>query len=68
MKTQGTTEKAKKWWKNTDFSEIEKITGYKPSDFSPENGYEEFVRAADEWWEEKTDKEKRELYEKYNKN
>lgn len=38
------------WWGNTDFREMERITGLRQSDFNPEAGYQAFVDACDEWW------------------
>jgi hypothetical protein len=53
------------WWGASDFREMERITGYRQSDFNPEDGYQAFVDACDKWWSENRDDEKIELYEKY---
>ncbi|MFS2717026.1 hypothetical protein AAH068_19150 [Bacteroides uniformis] len=37
------------WWENTDFPTMERITGCRQTDFSPEDGYQEFVDACNEW-------------------
>lgn len=42
---------AEDWWAGTDFPQMERITGYRQDDFSPEEGYQEFVDACNKWWE-----------------
>ena len=44
-------DKANDWWGSLGFEDMEKITGYSQADFSPEDGYQEFVDACDAWWE-----------------
>ena len=39
------------WWNNTPFWLMENITGYRQDDFSPEDGYQDFVDACDTWWD-----------------
>jgi hypothetical protein len=51
-----------KWFQNADFPTMEKITGYRQSDFSPEDGYQDFVDACEDWWGELSTEEKREIY------
>jgi hypothetical protein len=50
------------WWGNCGFREMEFITGFKMTDFDPEDGYQEFVDACDEWWNELPFSEKKEYY------
>ena len=57
---------ANRWWNETDFSQMERITGFRQSDFDPEDGYQEFVDACDTWWEQLEHEEKTELWETYN--
>jgi hypothetical protein len=38
------------WWGAQGFREMEKITGLRQRDFSPEDGYQDFVDACDAWW------------------
>jgi hypothetical protein len=44
-------DKAQEWWGLTDFETMERITGYSQADFSPEDGYQDFVDACDAWWD-----------------
>jgi len=46
------------WWGNCGFREMEMITGFQMTDFDPEDGYQEFVDACDEWWDKLPLKEK----------
>lgn len=50
------------WWGDCSFGEMEKITGFRMSDFDPEDGYQEFVDVCDEWWNKLSFGEKKELY------
>ncbi len=52
----------KEWWGGTEFREMERITGYRQIDFSPDEGYQEFVDACHEWWNGKTTDEKISVY------
>jgi hypothetical protein len=38
------------WWNSTDYWQMENITHLRREDFDPEDGYQEFVDACDEWW------------------
>ena len=38
------------WWNSTDYWQMENITNLCREDFDPEDGYQEFVDACDEWW------------------
>lgn len=46
-----TREMVEDWWGQTDFKQMETITGYCQDDFPPDEGYQDFVDACDEWWE-----------------
>ncbi len=50
------------WWGAADFKAMERITGYRQIDFSPEEGYQAFVDACHEWWNGKTTDEKISFY------
>ena len=50
------------WWADSSFREMEKITGFRMTDFNSEDGYQEFVDACDEWWNKLSFGEKKELY------
>jgi hypothetical protein len=53
------------WWSHTEFWEMEQITGYKQDDFDPEDGYQDFVDACDEWWEKQSYSNKIYLYNQF---
>jgi hypothetical protein len=38
------------WWGTTCFKEMEQITGYRQSDFSSDDGFQDFVDACDAFW------------------
>jgi hypothetical protein len=54
------------WWNETDFSHMERITGFRQSDFDPADGCQAFVDACDTWWDELDTEEKTEIWMKYN--
>lgn len=55
-------ERMESWWGNADFKAMEQITGYRQDDFSPEDGYQEFVDACNDWWKKKNYEARREVY------
>lgn len=61
-----TLKKIQNWWQNCDFLLMEEITGFKQTDFNPEDGYQEFVDACDNWWKEKSISEKLKIYKEFN--
>ena len=54
------------WWNSVEFGIMEKITGYRQSDFDPAEGYQAFVDACNECWENFSKKEKLRIWENYN--
>ena len=50
------------WWEETDFREMERITGYRQPDFDPDEGYQAFVDTCNSWWNGKTTDEKITIY------
>lgn len=44
------TEEVDSWWGKTEFKEMEGITRYRQDDFSPEDGYQDFVDACETFW------------------
>lgn len=54
------------WWGDTDFPTMESVTGYRQDDFSPEDGYQDFVDACNEWWKAKSYDEKRAIFKEHN--
>ena len=55
------------WWENTDFPTMERITGCRQTDFSPEDGYQEFVDACNEWWNELPALEKKKVWKRHSR-
>ena len=51
-----------KWFKECDFATMEKITGYKQSDFSSDDGYQDFVDACEAWWDKLNTEDRKEIY------
>ena len=50
------------WWGQTDFREMEKITRLRQLDFSPEDGYQDFVDVCDNWWDGLSKEYKQDVY------
>ena len=57
-----TEKKLNEWWIQTDFKEMQIITRYRQLDFSPEDGYQDFVDACDSWWDDLSKEEKQYIY------
>ena len=64
--TQITPIALQEWWDSLPFKAMTRITRYEPTDFNPEEGYQDFVDACDDYWENLTDEEKIHLYNEYN--
>ena len=54
------------WWGLCDFKTMEFVTGYCQHTFSPEDGYQAFVEAGDEYWNKLNCKQKLSLYREFN--
>ena len=54
--------KAEEWWGETDFRDMERVTGYYQLDFDPEDGYQAFVDTCNEWWDGETTDDKITIY------
>jgi hypothetical protein len=54
-----------KWWNSSDFITMEKITRFRQFDFDPDEGYQAFVDACDEFWENLSTEDKKEIWEEY---
>jgi hypothetical protein len=61
-----TTAQLDEWWGNCDFRTMEFVTGYSQGLFSPEDGYQDFVDACDEYWNNLKYSAKLALYKEYN--
>ena len=55
-----------KWWCETDFSQMELITGFRQTDFDAEDGYQDFIDACDTFWNQLDEEEKRIFHKLYN--
>jgi len=42
---------AEKWWRESAFAKMERVTGYRQSDFDPEDGCQAFIDACEKWWD-----------------
>lgn len=49
---------AQQWWGESDFRTMERLTGYRQGDFDPEDGYQDFVDACNNWWNALSTEEK----------
>jgi hypothetical protein len=54
------------WWATASFETMEEITGFRMIDFSPEDDYQEFVEACNDWWNWLTLYNKTIYYQMYN--
>jgi len=57
---------AKRWWKEADFRQMALITGFRQYEFNPEDGYQEFVDACDNYWDLLDRDEKIRIWREYN--
>jgi len=62
----GALAEAKKWWGGTDFRQMAIITGFRQYEFNPDDGYQEFVDACDNYWHDLNDIEKINIYNEFN--
>lgn len=53
------------WWEQLPFDTMEEITGLNKTDYDPADGSQAFVDACDEWWYNKTDKQKLHIWKQY---
>ncbi|MDR1543421.1 MAG: hypothetical protein LBS50_03220 [Prevotellaceae bacterium] len=50
------------WFQSLDFPTMERLTHLRQSNFSHENGYQDFVDACEQWWQETPHAEKEYIY------
>ena len=53
------------WWGSLDFKEMERISGFRQDVFSPEDGYQDFVDACNNWWRRQGYKGQRSIWTTY---
>lgn len=58
MKKRFNVTTANEWWDTCDFKTMEIVSGYRQDDFSPEDGYQDFVDTCNNWWDSLEDDEK----------
>lgn len=58
-------QRVEEWWSQADFQEMERITGYHQSDFDPDEGFQDFVDACEEWWCKQSIEEKINIWREY---
>ena len=54
------------WWNELEFEHLIRITGYHPTDFNPEDGYQDFVDACNDYWEKLSYEDKLSHYNEFN--
>ena len=54
-----------KWWNETDFLQMEQITGFRQTDFDSEDGFQDFVDACNTFWNQLNEEEKTKIREEY---
>lgn len=54
------------WWNELGFEHLIRITGYHPTDFNPEDGYQDFVDACNDYWEKLSYEDKLSHYNEFN--
>ncbi|MDR1202692.1 MAG: hypothetical protein LBL58_13850 [Tannerellaceae bacterium] len=54
------------WFKGLGPLMLEKITGYRQTNFSSEDNYRDFVNAYENWWNSQPNSYRKEIYEQYN--
>ena len=59
------SQKYNEWFGNLDFRSLERVTGFVQTDYSPEDGYQDFVDACEDWWADLTPSQRKEVYESH---
>jgi hypothetical protein len=61
-----TTKQLNEWFNSLDFVTMERITRLRQSEFSPNDGYQDFVETCEQWWKDTQQVEKEYIYNTYN--
>ena len=61
-----TTKQLDEWFNSLDFVTMERITRLRQSEFSPKDGYQDFVDACEYWWKNTQQVEKEYIYNTHN--
>lgn len=51
------------WWNDSEFALMKKITGFRQTDFSPDDGYQDFVDTCHKYWAGLSNEEKNKYLE-----
>lgn len=54
---------AERWWEQTQFRVMERVTGLRETDYPDEDGSAAFVEACDAWWNRQDDETKIKIWE-----
>jgi hypothetical protein len=57
--------KLKQWFGSLDFVTMERITRLRQGFYSPEDGFQSFVDACEQWWHETPQVEKEYIYSNF---
>lgn len=57
---------ADSWFQSLEFKEMERVTGFRQDDFSPDDGYQDFVDACEDWWHKQSKAQKQMIYNERN--
>ena len=60
-----TIAEVEQWWSQADFTIMEIVTGFEYHNFVSEDGYQDFVDACDNYWNQLTNSEKIRVWNKY---
>lgn len=60
-----TNKKLDDWFGGLDFIIMEKMIGLRQYDFSDEDGYQDFVDACENWWNNLDMEERKVIYKKW---
>ncbi|MBP3529485.1 MAG: hypothetical protein J6K02_12605 [Alistipes sp.] len=55
----------RRWWRQTDFPTMERITGLRQSDYDPEDGCQAFVDACEAWWSGQSEEDQIRIWKEY---
>ncbi len=61
-----TTKQLNEWFNSLDFVTMERITRLRRSEFSPKDGYQDFVEVCEQWWKDTQQVEREYVYSTYN--
>ena len=57
---------AGQWWRAADFREMATVTGLRQYEFNPDDGYQDFVDACNNYWKNLSREEKIKIWKNFN--